>query len=60
MFVMLGIVVAIYTAYAALAGEVVIAQGPGARRVRRIESPVYFWICIAIYAGLSLAMIAIF
>lgn len=56
MFVMLGILVAIYAAYAVLAGEVVVAQGPGARRVRRVESPGYFWVCIAIYAGLSLAM----
>lgn len=60
MFVVLGMVVAIYTAYAALSGEVVVAEGPGARRVRRGESPRYFWVCIAIYGGLSLAMMTIF
>ena len=60
MFAVLGMAVAVYTAYAALSGEVVVAQGPGARRVRRVDSPGYFWVCIAIYGGLSLAMMTIF
>lgn len=60
MFDVLGVLVAIYAAYAALAGEVVVAEGPGARRVRRMESPKYFWVCIAIYSALSLALVTVF
>lgn len=56
MFVMLAIPLAAYVLYAALAGEIWVADGPGARRVTRAASPVYFWACIVIHGGLAVAM----
>lgn len=56
----LGLVVALYTAYAALAGQVYAKSGPGGRMVSREDSPGYFWIVIAIYAALSVALIGVF
>jgi hypothetical protein len=60
MFVLLAIPLAIYVVYAAATGGIWIAQGPLARRVTRTESPVYFWICVAIYAGLAVALATLF
>jgi hypothetical protein len=60
MFALLAIPLALYTLYAAATGEVVVKDGPGAKRVTRGDSPVYFWVCIAIYAGLATAMVTIF
>ncbi len=56
----LGMVVALYVAYAASTGEVYIKSGLWGRRLQRDESPVYFWVIIVIYAGLSAAMITVF
>lgn len=58
-FEALGVLVAFYTAYAALSGEVYAKSGPGGRAVSRAESPEYFWVVIAIYAGLSVALLAV-
>ena len=60
MFKVLGVVLALYVAYAAITGEVIAKSGPGMRRVRRVESTRYFWTVIAIYAALALAMIVWF
>lgn len=60
MFKMLGLLVGLYTLYATLKGEVYAKDGTSGRVVSRLESPEYFWVVIAIYAGLSLALITIF
>jgi hypothetical protein len=52
--------VGIYTAYAALTGSVYAKSGPGGRLVSREESPEYFWTVIAIYSGLSVALLTVF
>lgn len=60
MFVLLALPLAAYTLYAAATGRIWVSDGPGARLVRRDESPTYFWSCVAIYAGLAVAMVTIF
>ena len=60
MFKVLGIVVALYTAYAVINGEVYAKSGPWGRTVSRVESPQYFWAVIVIYAGLSAALLTVF
>ena len=60
MFKMLGILVGLYTLYAAMNGKVYAKSGAWGRTVSRVDSPEYFWVVIAIYAGLSVALIAIF
>jgi len=60
MFKMLGILVGLYTLYAAMNGKVHAKSGAWGRTVSRVDSPEYFWVVIAIYAGLSVALITIF
>ena len=60
MFKILGIVVALYTAYAVINGEVYAKSGPWGRTVSRVDSPRYFWTVIVIYAGLSVALLTVF
>jgi len=60
MFKALGVLVGLYTLYAAVTGSVYAKSGPGGRTVSRQESPEYFWIVIAIYAGLSAALLLYF
>ncbi len=60
MFKMLGALVGLYTLFAALQGEVYAKSGPWGRTVSREDSPEYFWVIIAIYAGLSVALITLF
>jgi hypothetical protein len=60
MFKILGLLVGLYTLYAALKGEVYAKDGASGRLVSRADSPEYFWVVVAIYAGLSLAMVTIF
>ena len=57
---MLGVLVALYTTYAAIKGEVYAKSGPWGRTVSRVDSPEYFWVVIVIYAGLSVALITVF
>jgi len=59
-FQALGVLVALYTAYAALSGEVYTKSGPGGRVVSRAESPEYFWVVIAVYAALGVALLTVF
>jgi hypothetical protein len=59
-FKAIGIVVALYTLYAAVFGRVYAKSGPGGRTVSREETPGYFWTVIAIYAGLSVALLTVF
>ena len=60
MFKALGIFVVGYALYAAVTGEVYAKSGPWGRTVSRERSPEYFWIVIAIYAGLGIALMTIF
>jgi len=59
-FDLLGVLLALYLAYALARGEVVAKAGPGARRIRRGDSPRHFWIVVAIYAALALALVVLF
>jgi hypothetical protein len=59
-FPALGLVVAIYVAYAASTGEVYVKSGLWGRRLQKDDSPLYFWAVIVIYATLSLALITVF
>jgi hypothetical protein len=56
----LGVLVGVYTAYAALRGEVFAKAGPSGRTVSRADSPAYFWVVVAVYAGLAAALITVF
>lgn len=60
MFKLLGALLALYAACAAVSGQVFAKSGPSGRTVSRQDSPEYFWIVIAIYAGLSVALLTIF
>lgn len=60
MFKILGLLVGLYTLYATLKGEVYAKDGASGRVVSRAESPEYFWVVIAIYAGLSVALLTVF
>jgi hypothetical protein len=62
MFKLLGILVAAYTLWAAFDGKVYAKTG-GLRLGRIIakeHEPRYFWIVIAIYGGLSIALLTVF
>jgi hypothetical protein len=59
-FKRLGILVALYTAYAAATGKIYAKSGVGGRVISRRDSPRYFWVVVAIYAGLSVALLTIF
>ncbi len=60
MFKALGLVVAVYTAWAAMHGEVFAKHRAWGRTVRREETPKYFWAVIAVYALLALALAFVF
>jgi len=60
MFKMLGILLALYTLYTAFKGEVYAKSGAWGRTLSRDGSPEYFWLVIAIYAGLSVALLTLF
>jgi hypothetical protein len=60
MFTMLGILVGLYALYAAFTGAVIAKSGAWGRTVTRADSPRYFWTVIAIYAGLSIALLTVF
>lgn len=62
MFKALGILVALYTVWAAFDGKVYAKAGGWrqARTIYRQEEPRYFWAVIAIYGGLSIALVTVF
>lgn len=60
MFKAIGILLALYTLYAAIMGRVYIKSGPWGRSVQRQESPEYFWIVVIVYAGLATALVTVF
>lgn len=60
MFKVLGALVGWYTLFAAFKGMVYAKSGVGGRTISRQESPEHFWIVIAIYGALSVALLTIF
>lgn len=60
MFKALGILVAIYTAFAAAQGAVHAKHRAWGRTIRRREEPRYFWTVIGIYGVLALALVFVF
>ncbi len=60
LFDLLGALLALYLAWALARGEVVAKSGPGARRIARAESPRNYWIVMAIYAALAVALVVVF
>jgi hypothetical protein len=60
MFELLGALVGCYTLFAACKGVVHAKSGVWARTISREESPEHFWIVIAIYGALSIALLTIF
>ena len=60
MFKLLGVLLALYTAYAAWRGEVYARSRWWGRTIQRSEEPIYFWVVIGIYALLSLAVLTVF
>lgn len=60
MFKVLGVLVLLYVAYAAARGQVFAKAGPSGRTVSRAESPQYFWVVVAIYTGLGIALLTVF
>jgi hypothetical protein len=56
----LGLLVAFYAIFAAFSGEVYAKAGAAGRTVSRSDSPEYFWVVIAIYAALSVALLVVF
>ncbi len=59
-FTGVGILLAIYVAYAVAKGEVVAKSGPGSRRILREETPRHFWSVIAVYSALTIALMTVF
>lgn len=60
MFKVLAVLVGLYTLYAAVTGRVYAKSRAWGRAVSRAESPEYFWVVIAIYAALALALATVF
>lgn len=60
LFQTLGVLLALYVAYAIATGSVVVKDRWKSKRVQRDDTPREFWICIAIYAGLTVALLFVF
>lgn len=60
MFKTLGILVGLYTLFAIAKGEVYAKSGVWGRTISKQHSRDYFWIVIAIYAALSVALLTFF
>ena len=60
MFKVIGGLLALYTAYAAISGKVSASSGVFRRTISRQDSPRYFWAVIIVYAGLSVALMTVF
>ena len=60
MFKALGMLVAIYTIYAIVRGEVFAKSGIWGNSISKTDSPKYFWMVVAVYVLLSTALIMVF
>lgn len=59
-FKILGFAVFAYTVYAIIQGRIYTKSGAGGGIVSKDESPDAFWLTVAIYFGLSIALCSIF
>ncbi len=59
-FKALGIILVIYTVFAANAGSVYAKRGVMGHSVEREDSPTYFWLVIGCYAALAIALLTVF
>ncbi|MFU8817073.1 MAG: hypothetical protein ACNA7W_17135 [Pseudomonadales bacterium] len=59
-FATLGLLLGGYTAYAAFSGAVFAKHRAWGRTITRGEEPARFWLTIAIYVGLTLALLFYF
>jgi hypothetical protein len=59
-FKAIGLLLAAYTLFAVLRGEVVAKSGPWGRVIQREHTPKSFWTVIAIYTGLAAALLTVF
>jgi hypothetical protein len=60
LFDVLGVCLAIYTAWAAVTGSVFVRHRAWGRTVLRDDEALYFWAVIAIYGVLAVALIVYF
>ena len=60
MFKAIGVLVALYAAYAAVKGQVYARSGVWGRTVSRAQSPEYFWMVILAYFGLAIVLLTVF
>jgi hypothetical protein len=60
MFKALGLVVVLYTAWAAFDGKVYAKHRWSGRHILKSEEPRYFWAVIAIYGVLGIALMTVF
>jgi uncharacterized protein with PQ loop repeat len=60
MFRILGVGVLIYVVYAIALGRVYIKAGWRGRTVLRADSPESFWVYVAIYGALGVALMTVF
>ena len=60
MFKILGMLVALYVAYALAAGQVYAKRGPWGAMSKRAEDPFNYWAAVTVYTGLSAALIFVF
>ncbi|MFO1495162.1 MAG: hypothetical protein U1F26_10945 [Lysobacterales bacterium] len=60
MFKGIGVLLALYVVFAVLSGRVYAKAGMAGEQVHRQTSPAYYWVVIAIYAGLSVALCTVF
>jgi len=59
-FKLLGILVALYVAYAVATGQVYAKRGLWGSLCKRSERPLYYWAVVTVYSGLSVALILVF
>jgi hypothetical protein len=60
MFKLVGLLVGLYTAQAAMKGEVYARKGAWGETVSRDKSPRYFWVVVAVYSCLAIALATVF
>jgi len=56
-FKILGILVALYVVYALAAGQVYAKRGPWGATSKRSDDPFNYWAAVAVYTGLSAALV---
>ena len=60
MFKAVGTIVVLYLVYCLASGSVIAKAGPGGRRINRATSARHYWITMAVYALLAIALFTVF